>query len=255
MRYWKGTITLSPAQDLPLLRQVMFSKYVTQTQLWQFMRHHGYELSRGSFCWRLQRLVNHGFIARHVLPMVHREPIYAIATRGLVYLVENLSIPYSGPADGPEVRPDGVGVAHALGVNGVHLDLLQSGALVSWENEMEIRCRNESTNSGYVKDYDAIVTLALGGRQVRFGLEYERTPKTQSEYDRIVSALECERHVDHVLYLACSRHIYSLLTQAFCGVRQPVWVALANDLSRTEIDNLMVHDARTARTSRLADIR
>jgi hypothetical protein len=46
MRYFKGAIALSPTQDLPLLRQVMYSKYVTQTQLWQFMRHSGYELSR-----------------------------------------------------------------------------------------------------------------------------------------------------------------------------------------------------------------
>jgi hypothetical protein len=44
MRYSKGTIALSQTQDLPLLRQVMYSKYVTQTQLWQFMRHSGYEL-------------------------------------------------------------------------------------------------------------------------------------------------------------------------------------------------------------------
>jgi hypothetical protein len=50
MRYFKGAIALSRTQDLPLLRQVMYSKYVTQTQLWQFMRHSGYELSRGSFC-------------------------------------------------------------------------------------------------------------------------------------------------------------------------------------------------------------
>jgi len=38
------------------LRQVMYSKYVTQTQLWQFMRHNGYELSKGSFWWRVKRL-------------------------------------------------------------------------------------------------------------------------------------------------------------------------------------------------------
>ena len=31
MRYSKGAIALSPTQDLPLLRQVMYSKYVTQT--------------------------------------------------------------------------------------------------------------------------------------------------------------------------------------------------------------------------------
>ena len=73
MRYFKGAIALSATQDLPLLRQVMYSKYVTQTQLWQFMRHNGYELSRGSFWWRVKRLADHGFVTRHLLPMVHSE--------------------------------------------------------------------------------------------------------------------------------------------------------------------------------------
>jgi len=68
MRYFKGIIALSPTQDLPLLRQVMYSKYVTQTQLWQFMRHNGYELSRGSFWWRVKRLADHGFIAPKTVP-------------------------------------------------------------------------------------------------------------------------------------------------------------------------------------------
>ena len=149
MRYFRGAIALSPTQDLPLL---------------QFMRHNGYELSRGSFWWRLKRLADHGFIARHLLPMVHYDPIFAIASSGLVYLVENLGTPYSGPEAGPEVRTDGVGVAHALGVNAIHLDLLRSRTLVSWESEMEIRCRNELTAGKYAKDYDAIVTLSLGGR-------------------------------------------------------------------------------------------
>ena len=62
MRYFRGAIALSPTQDLPLLRQVMYSKFVTQTQLWQFMRHSGNELSRGSFWWRVKRLADNGFI-------------------------------------------------------------------------------------------------------------------------------------------------------------------------------------------------
>jgi hypothetical protein len=253
MRYFKGAIALSPTQDLPLLRQVLNSKYVTQTQLWQFMRHSGYELSRGSFWWRVKRLADHGFIARHVLPMVDSDPILAIASSGLVYLVESLGTPYSGPEKGPEVRADGIGVAHALGVNAVHLDLLRSRALVSWENEMEIRCRNELTAGKYAKDYDAIVTLALGGRQLRFALEYERTPKTQAEYDHIVSILETERNLDRVLYLACTRHIQSLLKQRMWRIRQRVLIGLASDLPKIEPADLEVVDAQTMQVYRLAD--
>jgi len=82
------------------------------------------------------------------------------------------------------------------------------------------------------KDYDAIITLSLGGRQLRFALEYERTPKTQTEYDRIVSMLESERNLDRVLYLACTRHIHSLLKQRLWRIRQRVLIGLASDLPR-----------------------
>jgi hypothetical protein len=253
MRYFKGIIALSPTQDLPLLRQVMYSKYVTQTQLWQFMRHNGYELSRGSFWWRVKRLADHGFVTRHLHPMAHRDPIFAIASSGLVYLVENIGTPYSGPEAGPDVRGDGVGVAHALGVNAVHLELLRSRALVSWENEMEIRCWNELTAGKYAKDYDAIITLSLGGRQLRFALEYERTPKTQTEYDRIVSLLESERNLDRVLYLAGTRHIHSLLKQRLWRIRQRVLIGLASDLPKTAPADLEVVDAQTMQVYRLID--
>jgi hypothetical protein len=144
MRYFKDSIAMSPNRDLPLLRQVMNSKYVTETQLWQFMEHRGCERNKGSFWWRVKRLTEHRFVARHLLPMVNRDPIYAITPSGLVYLNENCSVPYGGPKGGPDIRADGAGVAHALGVNGVHLDLLRGARLLSWEYEIEIRYRSES---------------------------------------------------------------------------------------------------------------
>jgi hypothetical protein len=254
MRYFKGAIALSRNQDSPMLRQVMYSKYVTQTQLWHFMRHSGYEVSRRSFCWRVNRLVDHGFITRHLLPMVHRDPIFAIASLGIEYIVENFGTLYCGPEAGPEVRADGSGVAHALGVNAVHLDLLHSHALVSWENEIEIRWRNELSNSKYVKDYDAVITLSLGSRELQFALEYERTPKTRAEYNGIVSALEQERNIDRVLYLACTPHIHSILKQRTWRMSHRVLIGMASDLSGTQVADLPVVDAQTMRIYRLVDI-
>jgi hypothetical protein len=119
---------------------------------------------------------------------------------------------------------------------------------------MEIRCRNELTAGKYAKDYDAIVTLALGGRQLRFALEYERTPKTQTEYDRIVSLLESERNLDRVLYLAGTRHIHSLLKQRLWRIRQRVLIGLASDLPKMEPAELEVVDAQTLQIYRLVDI-
>ena len=36
MRYWKGSIALSPTQDYPLLRRVLRSTFVTHRQLYDF---------------------------------------------------------------------------------------------------------------------------------------------------------------------------------------------------------------------------
>ena len=49
MRYWKGSIHLSPAQDYPLLRQVLRSEHITHSQLFEFMRLGHHERRRQSF--------------------------------------------------------------------------------------------------------------------------------------------------------------------------------------------------------------
>jgi hypothetical protein len=254
MRYFKGAIALSTNQDLPLLRQVMYSKFITQTQLWQLMRHDGRELSRGSFWWRIKRLTEHGFIARHLIPAAHSDPIFTIAASGIFHLVECWGMPYSGPETGPEIRPDISGVAHALALNGIHLDLLRGGCLISWESEMEIRCRNELSVSKYAKEYDAVVAVALGGRHIRFALEYERTSKARSEYEAISGMLDKETNLNRVLYLARTRHIHSLLAQHFTRMRQRVFLALADDLANTTLPELHVLDTLTKDTLRLVDI-
>jgi hypothetical protein len=104
-----------------------------------------------------------------------------------------------------------------------------------------------------LQDYDAIVTLALGGRQLLFALEYERTPKSQTEYDRIVSLLERERNLDRVLYLAGTRHIRSLLKQRLWRIRQHVLIGLASDLPKTEPADLVTME-RPAADSQLSRV-
>ena len=120
-----------------MLRQILNSQFITHTQLWRFMRHACIELSRASFCWRVRRLWAHGFVARHSLPMVDSDFVYSIAGPGVTFL-ETAGALYNGPRNGPKVTGDGTSVAHALGLNAIHLDLLRSGQLVLWQTEVEI---------------------------------------------------------------------------------------------------------------------
>ena len=252
MRHAKGTIALSQEQDLPMLRQILNSQFVTHTQLWRFMRHACIELSRASFCWRVRRLWAHGFVARHSLPMVDSDFVYSIAGPGVTFL-ETAGALYNGPRNGPKVTGDGASVAHALGLNAIHLDLLRSGQLVLWQTEVEIRSENELAISNYAKHYDAIGTLQLDGHSSRFALEYERTPKLQSEYLRIRELFEVEQRIDRFLYLAANSHIHSLLKKCFWGTTRSVYIGLANDLSLHKLDAVEVVDAQTMQRRRLAN--
>jgi len=235
-----------------MLRQVLNSQFVTHTQLWRFMRHACIELSRASFCWRVRRLWAHGFLVRHSLPMLGGEFVYSIAGPAVTYL-ETAGVLYNGPRNGPKVTADGAGVAHALGLNTIHLDLLRSGQLLLWQTEVEIRSGNELAISSYAKHYDAIMTLQFADRSGRVALEYERTAKAQSEYERIRGLFEVENRLDRFLYLASNSHIQSLLKKCFWGTSRRVLIGLAHDLSLQTLETVEVVDAQTMQRRRPGD--
>jgi len=88
-----------------------------------------------------------------------------------------------------------------LELNDIHLALKGTGELVRWTPESDIRSRNELTNIPFVKDYDATVVVRIDGREYRFALEYERTPKSRRQYLVIRKRIEAETECEHFLYL------------------------------------------------------
>src|SRR5438132_9711105 len=79
MRYQKGSISIGTGQDIPVLRQVMQSRFITHDQLFEFMRLGCYEVNRHTFNWRVRRLVENGFLNLH--PVGH-SCVYSIAAAG-----------------------------------------------------------------------------------------------------------------------------------------------------------------------------
>ena len=164
--------------------------------------------------------------------------------------LESAGALYNGPG-WPKVSADGAGVAHALGLNAIHLDVLRSGQLVLWQTEVG-SFGNELAITSYAKHYDAILTLQSEGRSARVALEWERTPKMQSEYLRIRELFEGEQRIDRFLYLAANSHIHSLLKKCFWGTTRNVYIGFANDLSRHELGAIEVvcpdHEQRRSAT-------
>src|SRR5437667_7489844 len=189
MGFQKGSITLSPAQDIPLLLQVLHSRFITHDQLFEFMVLGCYELKRASFNWRVRRLVQGGLLNRHCARPVTPSPVYSITSVGALLLADHCPVLDNGRQKG---ATSPVHLTHSIDLNELHLSLARQGVLEDWQSEVTIRAKNELTASGYVKDYDAIVTVRIDSRPVSFALEYERTVKKTKDYLRIRGLLERE---------------------------------------------------------------
>jgi hypothetical protein len=228
MRYWKGSISLSPTRDYPLLRQVLHSGFVTHNQLFEFLRLDYSVSSRNSFNNRVHRLVKHGLLVRKEMPFVNREVVYSMSPAGASDLVGRGEY-YVPPTRIGRWNTAQSGLHHSLELNEIHLALKRSGTLVYWMAETEIRSRNDLTDSGYWKYYDAVVTVRLGGQDYKFALEYERTPKAARHYLDVQLRIEQEVAIVHFLYLAPNHDLLWFVADKLSGCRRAVYFGLFQD--------------------------
>jgi hypothetical protein len=228
MRYPKGSIQLNPSRDLPLLRQILRSEFVTHSQLFEFMRLEHYERNQKSFDWRLRRLAGRGLVDRHAPLADKGEVVYSIASIGAELLQgrgENCLFGHER-SNGKRAERS---VLHAIGLNDIHLSVLRAGVLVRWIGALEIRSHNELTGFGFAKDYDAIVTVRSESGEHRFALEYERSPKTVDRYRAIAASLSMEARVSQVLYLVTSDDLLRFVSRHLGKAECHAYFGLATD--------------------------
>ena len=231
MRYLKGSIVLSDTKDYPLLRRTLHCTFVTSDQLFRFMKLDYCSSSRNAFDNRLRRLLAHHLLLRHEIPTMNRGVVYSVSPAGASELISKGEY-YSGPMD--LGRTANGHVQHALELNDIHLSLKRTGELARWTPESDIRSRNELTNFGFVKDYDATVAVRIDGREHQFALEYERTLKAKRQYVKIRKRIEAETEFRHVLYLVSNHDLLSFLIREFYECRRAVCFGLRSDfLSET----------------------
>ena len=135
-------------------------------------------------------------------------------------------------------------VHHALELNEIHLALKRTGVLVRWTPECEIRSSNELTTRGYVKDYDAVITVRVDQQECCFALEYERTPKGRSRYKAINERIERETRLHHFLYLCPSNDLLLFVMRRFSGGKRAVHFGLSRDFL-AETLNLQVQSSQS----------
>jgi hypothetical protein len=228
MRYWKGSIALSPTRDYPLLRQVLHSGFITHNQLFEFLRLDYSASSRNAFNNRVRRLLKHGLLIRREMPFANREAVYSVSEAGASELAGQ-GEHYVQPVGNSRSNAAHSGLHHSLELNEIHLALKRSGTLVYWMPETEIRSRNDLTSNGYWKYYDAVVVVRLAGQDCRFALEYERTPKATRQYINIRQRLEQETSIAHFLYLVPNHDLLSFVVDRLGDCKRAVYFGLFRD--------------------------
>jgi hypothetical protein len=244
MRYAKGSLVINPERDIPLLRQVRNSKFVSHHQLFEFMKFGGFDHSQNSFNWRLKRLLDSGqvCVCQHFYGA--DSAVYCISKNGLTLLEHygHFSIVLNSNS---AHLPHSSQVFHSLELNAVQLALMRANLLACWQSELEIASFNTISRSPFAKDYDAIVDVWIGQRKSRFALEYERTLKSFKQYEQIRVALETEHQLDCILYLTSGTELLVHLMRGFESLHKNVVFAPATVFQKDLLDTLVIGRDRT----------
>jgi len=234
MRYRKGSIAFSEMYDLPLLLLVRNAGYVKDEQLLTLA---GYEKSRSArtrFLWRTRRLVNGGLIAL-LADRVEGHKVYSITRKGLQKLETLGHSLYSIHSEMDNIS-EPAKMMHSLELNDIRLTLSRHQFLDSWLSGLEICSENLLSEDKYVKDYDGMAVLRIGGRRVQCAIEYERTTKSLPRYAQVRQALSQERIVDAILYIVCQVERLFLVAEQLSGAHPGILFVSASAFFRFGLD-------------------
>jgi hypothetical protein len=245
MRYAKGSLVINAERDVPLLRQVRNSKFVSHHQLFEFMKLGGFDHSRNSFNWRLKRLLDSGHIGICQGVYGAGSAVYRVTMDGIMLLEHHgqfTAVLHSTTDHLPHPSQ----VFHSLQLNAVQLALARANVLASWQTELEIASFNTISRAPYQKDYDAIVDVWIKERRARFAVEYERTLKSLRQYERIRAALQAEQQIECVLYLTSGVEVLVHLLHEFQSVRKKLVFANARSFEQQLLDTVVTGRDGTA---------
>ena len=99
------------------------------------------------------------------------------------------------------------------------------------------------SDTPYQKDYDAVVRIWTGEEEREFGLEYERSLKSAKQYSKIRTALEGERQLCSILYLAASPELMLALIYQLTPSSIPIAFATARSFRERNLATAVSVDA------------
>jgi hypothetical protein len=242
MRYLPGEVVISPEADLPLLRTVHRAGHVTFHQLYSSFYPHKEKRLWDSLSWRASRLAKSKFLDRTPVPGL-KGPVLSLGENGEMYLqgCERFLVERAGRSRGANRRHQ---IWHDVELFDIQLALRRAGAVVLWESESEVKAINDFTTDRYAKDYDAVVTFRSGNRTGTVAIEYERTPKSSRQYERICAEIDYEKKLETFLYLVPNCELHAFLLHALRNTRRRIVLTLASEFIQSPHTTLLT-DART----------
>lgn len=230
---------MSAERDIPLLRQVRNSRFITHAQLFEMCKLAGFEHDRDSFNWRTRRLRESAHIS--VCLDVHGagSAVYQITKNGLTML-EHFGDCAVVLNSNTEHLPHLAQVFHALELNDIYLALAKKNLVAGWQSEIEVASYNTISKRPYSKDYDAIVDVWINDYKARFALEYERSLKNHRHYTQIREAIEAEQQVQLILYITVGTDLLIPLVQEFESTKKRLLFASSSSFQRDLLDTVVI---------------
>jgi hypothetical protein len=206
-------VILEPTKDLALLKTVRDCRFITSFQLFEFAKASDIANSRGSFYWRIGRLVECGLVQTVTL-QIGKYRIYTITRQGLREL-ENRQECLLSLTSNARVLTKRDEISHALLLNDIRRTFEQQFPVKWWRTDLQVRAANLAARK-YAKDYDAVFSVERSGageNSLTVAVEYERTLKAEDRYTEIRNILSGESSIDMLFYLCASADMLPLLAQ------------------------------------------
>ncbi len=240
MRYPRGYVALSDANDVPVLLHIRNARAIQFDQLQDLILFDSSGVAVNSLRWRVARLEKNGVIQRFQDVRYFGKPVYGITSAGLSFLESRGHILFSLPSTTEKKIIHSLQIPHALELVNIRLALLRAGILVAWKSDLEIASRNLVLDGPPAKDYDAIAEIEIDGVAHSIAIEYERSLKMIARYREIREILSQDQTVNTILYLAVNNQLLYTLVCELSTAHKHIGFALSSSFRQSPLNTPMV---------------
>lgn len=239
MRYPRGYIALSDANDVPVLLHVRNARAIQFDQLHDLILYDGAGAAVNSLRWRVARMEKNGVIQRFQDVRYFGKPVYGITPAGLSFLESRGHMLLSLPSTTEKKIIHSLEIPHALELVNIRLAMLRADILVAWKCDLEIASRNLVLDGPPAKDYDAIAEIEVDGVAHSIAIEYERSLKKIARYREIREILNQDQTAGTILYLAVNGQLLYTLACELRAVHKHIGFALSSSFRQSPLNTHM----------------